>query len=398
MNLTYQEDRIELDVNKITAGTDAVHGKTTTFHDVVIASEMVQPYNDGMALKDRDELEAYTPYVEGGWITLGSHPDTSIISDRTQVHGRTHNVRFTKSLNDETKRPKRAGVVVDMTIFDEKAPPDLLEGMKNGIKRDVSIGFFFHKDETPGEFKGVAFDYVQRNMFHNHVAAAIDEGRCPSPFCGLGADEIREMIGDPFSGFANFAECQRKIAAKNPELSAERVDKICGSLKAKSEDRIVEEDLVKYASKILRAVMDLSDEVEGLKGERDALKEEQNTPWWEPINWKDDEYTTIFDHLSEETRQLITDAGQCPSCDEEEGGNTNGPIKCPSGEEWSEEHEKCVPIAEEENEDVRLTKPPHAEEHKEPKSRRRKTKPKVDESLEELLLRGDKAISNVKME
>jgi len=236
LNMIYQEDQITFDVNKITTGTDPTHGATTTFHDVVIASEMVQPYSDGYALKDRDELQAYAPYVEGRWVTLGSHPDTAIISDRMQVHGRTNNVRYTKSLKDETKRPKRAGVVADITVFNEKAPKNLLEDMKNGVRRDVSIGFFFHKDETPGEFNGAAYDYVQRNMFHDHLAAALERGRCPSPYCGLGADELRGMVADPFAGFANFAECVRKVKEKNPKLSDESAKKICGSLKAKYED------------------------------------------------------------------------------------------------------------------------------------------------------------------
>ena len=385
--MQYQTDVIELKTDKITTGNDEIHGETTVFHDVPIASEIVNQYSDGMAWKPREELEAYAPYVEGRWVILGGHPDTSIISDREQVHGRTTNVRFVKNLkNSKDKRPNRAGVVADIEIFNEKAPPELLEDMKNGLKRDVSIGFFFFKDETPGEWNGDTYDYVQRNMFHDHTAAAIDQGRCPYPYCGIGADELAErLVGDPFAGFKDFAECKRKIAEKNPDLSEESVEKICGSLKAKYEDRVMEDDLVKYASKILRQVMDLSHEIEALKGERDALKEMETEKWWKQINWKEDEYTTIFDHLTEETRQLIIEAGLCPNCDEEKEDE-----ECPEGHEKDPETGECVPI--EEEEDVKLTLPKDKESHKKPKAQ------KKDESFEELIARGDKTLASVEYE
>lgn len=384
--MQYQTDLIELDINKITTGNDDIHGEITTFHDVVIASEIVQPYSDGKAWKPREELEAYAPYVDGRWVILGGHPDTSIISDREQVHGRTSNSRYVKNLkNPKDGRPNRAGVVSDIVIFNKKAPKQLLEDMKNGVKRDVSIGFFFLKDETPGKWNGDDYDYIQRNLFHDHTAAAIDNGRCPFPYCGVGADELAQhVIGDPFAGFANFEECKRKIAEKNPDLSEESVEKICGSLKAKHEDRILEDDLVKYASKILRQVMDLSHEIEALKGERDALNKIQTEKWWKQINWKEPEYTTIFDHLDEETRQLITDEGLCPHCDEEKED------ECPEGQEKDPETGECVPV--EEEEDVKLTLPEDKESHKKPKAQRK------DVSFEELIARGDKVVSSVEFE
>ena len=71
--------------------------------------------------------------------------------------------------------------------------------MKKGLKPDVSIGFFFSKDETAGTvdagtLKGEAYDYIQRHMFHDHLAVAIDAGRCPSPLCGLGADALNQKL------------------------------------------------------------------------------------------------------------------------------------------------------------------------------------------------------------
>jgi len=349
MKMIYQEDQISIDPSRITTGTHPLFGDTTIFHDVVIASEMVQTYQDGIALKHRDELEAYVKTMDFSCpVVVGGHPEAGIVSDIADIAGRTLNHRYVKDLKDpKTKRPNRAGIRTDLEIFNEKIAPELLSDMKNGKKQDVSIGFFFSKDETPGEFNGDAYDYVQRNMFHNHLAAGIDDGRCPTAYCGLGADEItRVLTGDPFAGFQSFAECEAQMKKENPDLSDEDAKKICGRLKEKHEDSLTEEEeLVKYASKILRTVMDLSDEIEALKGERDALKEDMETSpetWWKGIDWKGEDYRMIFDHLAEDVRNQIIEEGLCPNCTDETDEE-----ECEEGYTWSEEEEKCVPVKEE---------------------------------------------------
>ena len=348
MKMIYQEDQITIDPSRITTGTHPYYGDTTIFHDVVIASEMVQKYQDGTALKQRDELEAYVKTMDFSCpVVIGGHPEAGIVSDIADIAGRTFNPRHVKDLKDpKTKRPNRAGIRTDIEIFNEKVPPELLKDMKNGKKQDVSIGFFFSKDETPGEFNGVTYDYVQRNMFHNHLTAGIDNGRCPSEYCGLGADEITQMLAvDPFAGFKDFDACVAQMKKENPDLSDEGAKKICGSLKEKHEDNLTEEDdLVKYASKILRTVMEISDEIAALRGERDALKENlEKTPeiWWKSIDWKVEDMKTVFDHLTEDVRNLIIEDGLCPECTDE------SEEECEEGYTWSEEEEKCVPVKEE---------------------------------------------------
>jgi len=247
-NCVYQEDRAELTPERISTADDPVHGPITVFHDVVIASEMVQPYPDGKALKSRDELEAYAWTVEGRWVKAGSHPEDAIISTRVDVNGRTVNAHFVKNLKDpKTQRPNRAGVRADIQIFNKKVSPELLEGMKAGTRRDVSIGFFYTADNTAGTvadgpFQGEAYDYVQRSMFHDHLAVGLNnkDGRCPSPYCGLGADAItsKSLTNDPFAGFKNWDVCISKVMAENPKLSKEAAANICGSLKKKHEDAV----------------------------------------------------------------------------------------------------------------------------------------------------------------
>jgi len=355
MRTIFWQDHIRLDAERITNYKHPVFGDTTVFHDVVIASEIVQPYDDGRAYKPRDELEKYAPYVDGRWVVVGAHPVEGIISDRDQVSGRTVNPRYVKDLNDpKTKRPSRAGVRADIEIFDRKVPPKTLEDMKNGKKQDVSIGFFFSKDETPGiveadSCKGEEYDYVQRNMFHDHLAAGLDNGRCPMPYCGLGADELnKNLVGDPFAGFPDFGSCISSMTKPKSEggegYTEKQAEGVCGMLQAKHEKKKKDADTMKNATKIVfQAIME---ELEALKGERDATKTAPKAEWWREIDWATDDSRTVFDVLPEETRNLIIEAGLCPHCGDEEEET-----ECEEGYEKNESGE-CVPMKEEENADV----------------------------------------------
>jgi len=269
MRSYYQQDNFQLATDKITEETHPVFGDMTIFHGVVIASEIVQPYDDGLAFKPRDELEKYAPYVDGRWIIAGAHPADGIISDTGQIAGRTMGPRYVKDLIDpKTKRPNRAGVRADVQIFNDKVTKTLLNDMKTGKKPDVSIGFFYSKDETPGvveadSCKGEKYDYVQRNMFHDHTAVGIDAGRCPMPYCGLGADEVKQSLtGDPFGGFSGFNDCVSKIMEKNPKLSKESAIKICGSLKEK-QDNNISADKRQNIKALVNAVIDACEEADG---------------------------------------------------------------------------------------------------------------------------------------
>jgi len=185
MTRVFREDTVTLDASKVSAYNHDVHGPVTVFKDVVIARAIVHKYDDGMAYKPGRELgEAYWT-ADGMWATSGGHPNTAVISTRDQIHGRTVNVRFTRSLVDpDTKRPMDRGILADLEVFDNKVAPEVLTDMKNGKKSDVSIGFFFDYDATAGavddeedkSLMGTEYDYVQRNITINHVAFGIDQG------------------------------------------------------------------------------------------------------------------------------------------------------------------------------------------------------------------------------
>jgi hypothetical protein len=228
LNRILQFDSVELNPSKITGYDHDVFGPVTVFKDVVIARAIVHKYDDGMAYKPGRELENAYWTATGMWATSGGHPSAAVISSRDEIHGRTVNVRFSRSLNDpKSGRPMSRGILADLEVFNDRVPPALLSDMKNGKKNDVSIGFFFDYDDTTGvvddeedqALRGTTYDYVQRNITINHVAFGIDKGRCSMPYCGIGADGmIREVTGDPFADYKDFADCVSKNKDKrNPE-------------------------------------------------------------------------------------------------------------------------------------------------------------------------------------
>ena len=157
----------------------------------VIASEIVQQYRDGFAYKPADELEKATWTADGRWVKSLSHPAGPQINNIADIHGRMENAHFRKDLMDpKTRRPCRRGIEVDIRFFKDRLKPGVLQKIKSGELRDNSIGFTCDKDPTPGEFQGQHYDYVQRDICIDHLAAPIAKGRCPSPYCGIAVDSV----------------------------------------------------------------------------------------------------------------------------------------------------------------------------------------------------------------
>jgi hypothetical protein len=161
----------------------------------IIASEIVQQYDDGYAYKPADELKkmAETAQLVGSVpVKILSHPgaDTNyLLLKHSDVNGKVDNFEFVKNLPDpKTGRPMRRGVKADITWFKNRTPQDTINKMVDGELRDVSIGFTFDKDIKKGKWQGTDYDYIQRNIFLNHLAAPIPKGRCPGPICGIGFD------------------------------------------------------------------------------------------------------------------------------------------------------------------------------------------------------------------
>ena len=270
MERRFAYDQVTIDSSKMEEYEHALFGPTTVFKDVVIAREIVHPYDDGMAYKPADELEGSYWTADGMWAIASGHPKEAIIMDRDQMQGKTMNVRFSKSLLDpKTRRPNNRGIVSDLHVFNKKVAPEILADMKSGKRHDVSIGFFFSKDETPGvieedghPLKGMTYDYVQRRMAINHTAFALEAGRCPMPFCGLGADELTKQItGDPFGEYRDFKDCVAKNQDKDdPEAYCATIERKIKEARKKKNDAL--RDAVESMIGELRMVLSKFDVIE----------------------------------------------------------------------------------------------------------------------------------------
>ena len=188
MNTKIVHDQTSLADAKIIADTD----KEITVK-AIIASEIVHKYGDGSAYKPADELEKATWTADGVRVKILSHPSGNAITQRSDINGRVSNPRFRRDLNDpKTNRPMRRGIEADVTWYKDKTPADVIEQIRDGKLHDCSIGFTCTQDWTPGEFNGAKYDYVQRDICIDHLAAPIAQGRCPSPYCGVSVDAVTE--------------------------------------------------------------------------------------------------------------------------------------------------------------------------------------------------------------
>lgn len=381
MNRILQYDQIDLTPTKITQRDDPLFGPVTVFHDVPIARTIVQQYEDGFAYKPANELEDAAWTALDRWIVIGHHPETAIVSNRNDIGGRTTNIRFTKSLiNAKTNRPEDRGILADLEIFNDKIPPDVLAAMKSGIKRDVSIGFFFDQDTTPGiigddypQLKGTKYDYVQRNIMIDHTAAALEtgSGRCAFPECGIGADQFKSLVtGDPVGPYKTFGLCVVAIMKKNPSYTREQAEGTCGEIEKQTKEKdfiSTEENNTNMSNALedIRAELQIIlDKIPMLEQATDDLVEEEYQGNAENIteSMRARAFFTIgdkeWDALSEEEKldyisrlppKKVRAGGEelsdrdstdedCEDCDEEDTEHKH----CPEGETWSEEQGKCV--------------------------------------------------------
>jgi len=183
----------------------------------VIASEIVHQYPEGWAYKPADELEKAAWTADHRWVKILSHPDTALLQQASDIYGIVENPKYVKDLMDpKTKRPCRKGIRADIRWFKNKVPTDIIEKIKSGDLRNVSIGFTYETDATKGEFQGINYDFVQRNIFIDHVAAPIEEGRCPGPLCGIAVDSVvRKVAGDPWEDTEDYIRSGHKEPSDN---------------------------------------------------------------------------------------------------------------------------------------------------------------------------------------
>lgn len=139
---------------------------------------------------------------------------------------------------------------ISFTITDSA----LIKKVKNG-KRELSIGFVADVSDEQGEYKGMTYDSVQRNMEINHLAV-VDKGRAGSEVAIRGDSQAFMIDHDEVNKQKGGTRAMAKLIIDSNEFEVDSV--------------------VKARIDTLQAKLDTEKEkaksVETLTGERDALQ------------------------------------------------------------------------------------------------------------------------------
>lgn len=149
--------------------------------DVVLAKEIVQPYQDhGKVYKPADELEKAADVSGSVYITDG-HPPAGIVRKQDQVYGQI-------SADSLTFNEEDTAIEGTAEVFTEKAPDNFVQEIKDGDRDSVSIGFYTQLDNDSGSWNDEEYDKIQRDILLDHLAVLRpqDRGRCSvEAGCGI---------------------------------------------------------------------------------------------------------------------------------------------------------------------------------------------------------------------
>lgn len=236
-------------INRITqdAQTGFVH-----ITNVPIACVGVFPY---MKADNSVEMEAKLPtelLSEGTVSSANSKPITDNHPDElvTQVNARNYMKGFTAT-NAHVENDK---LKVDMTITDKSLIDEINKG-----KQELSIGFETEVVPKKGEYKGVAYDSVQRNIRINHVAV-VEQGR---------AGHSVRLLGDSAEMVEQDAH---ETKGKRMDTTKVRLDGADVTVATADADKIIKLD-ADNAGKA-KKIAELEAQIEEKKKELDELKGE----------------------------------------------------------------------------------------------------------------------------
>jgi len=168
-------------------------------------------YPEGDALKSARELLKATYTANAAKVFVGkAHPDTLLVMSQKDMHGWVRKPYFDRDRI-------RATLVLDR----DHCPPTFVESLRENNPQDVSIGFLYEPDFTPGIAADVntkaevKYDFVMRNILIDHIAIGVFKGRCSYPNCGIGVDTVMIRIGlDPFGEYSSMEDCIAKNKGK----------------------------------------------------------------------------------------------------------------------------------------------------------------------------------------
>lgn len=241
-------------INRITqdAQTGFVHIK-----NVPIAIVGVFPYikADGSV-----EMEAKLPTELLSEVTVDSanskpvtdnHPDELV----TQVNAS----KYMKGFTATNAHVENDALKVDMTITDKSLINEINKG-----KQELSIGFETEVVPKKGEYKGVAYDSVQKNIQINHVAV-VEQGR---------AGHSVRLLGDSAEMIEQDAN-QKK--GKKMETTKVRLDNADVTVATEDANRIIQldadnSDKAKKIAELENQIKEKQKELDELKGKSDEEK------------------------------------------------------------------------------------------------------------------------------
>jgi len=135
-------------------------------------------------LKPADELRRAAPTLEGKPVIFRHPPeDRPIDPARDPVIGWASGVSF---------REKDHAVHGLTNIRVAEAPAEFIQELRRGEAREGSVGYWSESEYTAGEFNGVPYERVERNIVFDHYAVGIPLGACSvQDGCGLGFDHMQ---------------------------------------------------------------------------------------------------------------------------------------------------------------------------------------------------------------
>lgn len=156
----------------------------------IIAREGVFQHLEGGVYYPADELKKAVWTAEGAWVIPEKHPDSLILTSPADIIGRAEKLHFC-----DTEKAIHANLRFDK----KRAKPEFVADIKSGKRKDVSWGYFYDEDLTPGTWNGRPYISSRRDILVDHVAAGVPLGRCTSPYCGISVDSvIRKPAADPW--------------------------------------------------------------------------------------------------------------------------------------------------------------------------------------------------------
>jgi hypothetical protein len=150
-------------------------------------------------------------------IIILDHPPEKVITSQEEIYGAAEDIYF-----------DRDRIRSNLNFSKDVCDPEFLDGIRraaaqNGPPKDVSKGFYYYDDWTPGVWHGQHYDMIMRNMKLDHVAAGVWKGRCSFPSCGIGVSS-KAMAAFLDSRVSKIKGGKKQVSEQNPENDEQNFD------------------------------------------------------------------------------------------------------------------------------------------------------------------------------